>query len=158
MCPFTILKISKKSLERIMVLKVAKCWPMWFQINHLTQKGTCFGKLSNIFFANLLSLTILEHSKQILIPGCKILTQLGPQLPIFPKRYLMKKFTISFSWLFWSILQQHFKKRSHRANHQTRWHNFGPNLHWAKRPCSPKGNLLKSWATLHWSFMSHHAT
>ena len=99
-------------------------------------------KLTNITFAYQLSPTILQHFKQILIQGCIILAQIGPNLPIFPKRYILGKLTIAFVCLLCSILQQHFKKKkSQRANHQTRLHNFGPN--WAS-PVEQKGIYWKS--------------
>ena len=122
-----------------------KCWPIRFQVIHLSQKGSCFGKLTNITFAYLLSPTIRQHFKQILIQGCIILAQIGPKLPILPKRYILGKLTITFVCLLCSILQQHFKKKSRRANHQTRLHNFGPNWAW---PCPPKGDFLEKLANI----------
>ena len=55
---------------------------MWFQVIHLTQNRTCFGKLTS-----LLSPTILKHFKQILKQGCIILAQIGSKLPIYPEIY-----------------------------------------------------------------------
>ena len=72
------------------------------------------GNLTNITFAYQLSPTILQHFKQILIQGCIILAQIGPNLPIFPKRYILGKLTIAFVCLLCSILQQHFKKKNLR--------------------------------------------
>ena len=83
---------------------------MWFQVTHLLQKGTCFGKLTNITFAYLLTPTILQHFNQILKQVCIILGQFGPKLPILPKRYILGKLTIAFVCLLCSILQQNFQK------------------------------------------------
>ena len=128
---------------------------MWFQVIHLPQNGTCFGKLTNITFAYLLSPTILQHFKQILKQGCIILAQIGPKLPILPKRYILGKLTITFVCLLCSILQQHFKK------------NLGEQIirqgciilaQIGLDPVHQKGIFWKSWPTLHWSFISHYAT
>ena len=85
---------------------------MWFQVSHLPQKGTCFGKLTNITFAYILSPTILQHFKQILKQGSIILAQIGPKLSILhcPFFYILGKLTITFVCLLCSILQQDFKK------------------------------------------------
>ena len=132
-----------------------KCWPIRFQVIHLSQKGSCFGKLTNITFAYLLSPTIRQHFKQILIQGCIILAQIGPKLPILPKRYILGKFTFTFVCLLCSILQQHFKK------------NLGEQIirqgciilaQIGLDPFHQKGIFWKSWPTLHWSFISHYAT
>ena len=128
---------------------------MWFQVTHLPQKGTCFRKLINIIFAYLLSPTILQHFKQILKQGCIILVQIVSKLPILPKRYILGKLTIIFVCLLCSILQQHFKK------------NLGEQIirqgciilaQIGLDPVHQKGIFWKSWPTLHWSFISHHAT
>ena len=87
-----------------------KCKPMWFQVTHLPKNGTCFGKLTNITFAYLLSPTTLQLFKQILKQGCIILACIGPKLSILPKRYVLGKLAIIFVCLLCSILQQHFKK------------------------------------------------
>ena len=128
---------------------------MSFQVTHLSQKGTCFRKLTNITFAYLLSPTILQYFKQILKQGCIILAQIGPKLPILPKRYILGKLTITFVCLLCSILQQHFKK------------NLGEQIvrqgciilaQIGLDPVHQKGIFWKSWPTLRWSFISHHAT
>ena len=76
----------------------------------MPQKGTCFGKLTNITFAYLLSPTILKHFKIIFIQGCIILAQIVSKLPIFLKRYFQGKLTITFVCLLNSILLQRLKK------------------------------------------------
>ena len=128
---------------------------MWFQVTHLPQRRTCSGKLTNITFAYLLSPTILQHFKQILKQGSIILAQIGPKLPILPKRYILGKLTITFVCLLCSMLQQHFKK------------NLGEQIirqdciilaQIGLGPVYQKGIFWKSWPTLHWFFISHYAT
>ena len=48
--------------------------------------------------------------QQILIQGCIVLVEIGPKLSIFPMRYFLWKFTVTFVCLLCSILRQHFKK------------------------------------------------
>ena len=121
-----------------------------FQITHLPQKGTWFRKLTNITFVYLLSPTILQYFKQILKQGCTISAQIGPKLSIVPKRYFLRKLIITLLNLKFNTLlklpivfyltKTFQKKKSMRANHQTRLHNFGQNWAW---PCPSKRNLLE---------------
>ena len=122
-------------------------WPMWIQVTHFPKKRNCFGKLINITFVYLLSPIIQQHFKRILKQSCMILAQIGPKLFILPKRYILGKSTIIFVCLLCSI-SQHFKKKkkkSWRANHQIRLHNFDPNWAW---PCPPKVNFLEELANI----------
>ena len=127
---------------------------MWFQITHLPQKGTCFRKLTNITFAYLLSPTILQHFKQIFIQGCIILAQIGPKLSISSKRYFLGNLTITFLCLLCSILQQYWKNIREQIIRQSCIILAQIGLD----PVHQKGIYWKSWPTLHWSFISHHAT
>ena len=111
-----------------------KCWPMWFQVIHLFQKGTCFEKLTNITFSYLLSPTVLQHFKQILKQGCII----SAQIAHFTQEIYSGKFDYYFCVPIVFYLTITFQKKYQRPNHQTRLHNFSPNWAW---PCPPKGNF-----------------
>ena len=123
---------------------------MWFKITHLP-KGTCFRKLTNITFAYLLSPTMLQHFKQVFKQGCIILAQIGPKLPIFPKRYFLGKLTITFVCLlvlsYNNISKENFREQMIRkcciilvqiwfgSIHQKRiYWKSGPKLHWSFIP------------------------
>ena len=90
LCPIILPNISKRSLEWIMILKVAKILANLVPNYPFTPKQIFSGKLTNITFAYLLSSIIQQRLKQILranhyIQGCIILSQIGSKLPIFPK-------------------------------------------------------------------------
>ena len=131
-----------------------KCWPMWFQITHLPQRGNCFRKLTNITFAYLLSPTIILHFKQMFIQGCILLAQIGSKLLISPKRYFLVKLTITFVSLLCSILHQHYNNLREQIIRQS----FVILAQIGLDSVHQKGTYWKSWPTLHWSFISHHAT
>ena len=123
---------------------------MWFQVTHLPQKGTCFRKLTNITFAYLLSPTILQHFKQILIQGCIILAQIARfSRDVFSGKtdYYFSVFVVFYIATPLKNLREQIIRQSCIILAQI---GLGP-VH-------QKGIYWKSWPTLHWSFISHHAT
>ena len=121
------LNISKKLLEQIMILKVAKIWANSGLKYSFSLKGVFSGKLTVITYVYLVSHMILQHFKNILkanhqISGCMILVQNGSKFPVYPRKDYFAKWSIIYL-LYFSILQ-YFKTNSQRANHQT---DFCPN-------------------------------
>ena len=128
-----------------------KCWPMWFQITHLPQKGTCFRKLTNIT-----CLPIEPHHSTAF--QTNLYTRLHnsgsnwAQIVHFSQEIVSGKIDYYFSVLAVFYIATTIKK-SQRANHRCiilAQIGLGP-VH-------QKGIYWKSWRTLHWSFISHHAT
>ena len=112
---------------------------MWFQITHLPQKGTCFGKLTNITFAFLLIPTILQYFKQIFIQVANSGSNQA-QVAHFSQDICSGKIDYYFCMPIVFYLTIIFLKKSQRKNHQTRLHNSGLNWAWS---CPSKGNLLE---------------
>ena len=112
-----------------------KCWPIWFQITHLPQKGTCFRKLTNITFAYLLMSPPTNPYTRLHSFGWN-----WAQIVHFSHEILSVKIYCYFCVPIVFYLTITFQEKSQRAHHQTRLHNFGPNWAW---PCPPKGNLLE---------------
>ena len=82
--------------------------------------------------------------------------QIGPKLPIFPKIYFPGKLTITFVCLLCSILQQRFKKKNLRE--QIIRQGCIILVQIGLDPVHQKEIFWRSWPTLNWSFISHHAT
>ena len=102
LCPIILPKISKQSLEWIMILKVAKILANVVPNYPFAPKQNFLWKLTNITFAYLLSSIIQQCLKQIFradhyIQGCIILAQIGSKLPIFPKRFFSENWLLLLS-------------------------------------------------------------
>ena len=117
-------------------------------------EGNLFWKVTNITFAYLLSPTILQHFKQIVKQGCIILAQIGPKLPILPKRYILGKLTILCAYCVLSY--NNILKKNLGEQIITQGCLILAQI--GLNPVHQKGIFGKSWPTLHWSFISHYAT
>ena len=109
-----------------------KCWPMWFQITNLPQKVTCLENWPTSILTTYWAPPFYSISNKSLYK----LHNFGSnwaQIAHFSKIYFLEKLTIIFVCLLCPILQQHFKKKPQRGNHQTRLHNFGLSLSNNKR-------------------------
>ena len=109
------LNISKKLLEQIMIMKVAKIWANSGLKYSFSLKGVFSGKLTVITYVYLVSHMILQHFKNILkanhqTSGCMILVQNGSKFPVYPSKDFFAKWSIYCVPLCYNVSKKSLKQ------------------------------------------------
>ena len=131
------------------------CWPMLFQITHLPLKGTSFRKLTNITFAYLLSSPFYNISNKSLYKVPQFWLKLGPYCPFF-SRYIFWENWPSLLCAYCVLSYSKISKNNLRE--EIIRHDCIILAQIGLGPVYQKGIYCKIWPTLHWSFISYHAT
>ena len=125
--------------------------------NHpFVPEGNLFWKLINITFAYLLNSTILQNLKKKLY-SVQIWLKVGPNCP-FSSRDILWENWLSLFCAYCVPSYYNISKKSQRANHQTRFHNFGPNWAWVAPSTKRKfiGNIGHHCINLLYPIMLHN--
>ena len=144
LCPIILLNIWKRSLEWIVILKVAKMLANVVPNSKLPifpRKEIVFENWLTSLLPTYWAPIILQHFKQILRADIRYKVSYNFGLNWVQIAYFLGKLTVTIVYLLISILLQHFKKVLREQI--IRLDNFGPN--W---PLLQKGIFLENWLIL----------
>ena len=139
-----------------MILKAAKMLVNVVPLTHLSQKGTWFESWLTSLLPNYWTLLFYRISKKKLY-SVQIWLKVGPNCP-FSSRDILWENWLSLFCAYCVPSYYNISKKSQRANHQTRFHNFGPNWAWVAPSTKRKfiGNIGHHCINLLYPIMLHN--